>query len=69
MSYASLRAHCRVSGRGVISGEFDLLGVRRVLLVVSKMYVYYRVNADADRIDVLAVWSTSFGDPPPLDGG
>lgn len=46
--------------------DIDLAGVRRVILVDTQHYVYYRVNRTAETIEVLAVWSTKFGEPPSL---
>jgi plasmid stabilization system protein ParE len=51
---------------GAIAEEIELAGIRRVVLVDTQHYVYYRVNESAKRIEVLAVWSTKFGTPPPL---
>lgn len=51
---------------GAIAEETELTGVRRVVLVDTQHYVYYRVNQPAKRIEVLAVWSTKFGAPPSL---
>jgi hypothetical protein len=49
-----------------IAEEIELAGVRRVILVDTQHYVYYRINEAAKRIEILAVWSTKFGAPPPL---
>lgn len=54
---------------GAIAEDVDLTGVRRVVLVDTQHYVYYQINAAARRIEVLAVWSTKFGEPPPLPAG
>lgn len=51
---------------GAVAEEIELAGVRRVVLVDTQHYVYYRVNEAAKRIEILAVWSTKFGAPPPL---
>jgi plasmid stabilization system protein ParE len=51
---------------GAIAGDLELEGVRRVVLVDTQHYVYYRIDHTARRIEVLAVWSTKFGEPPPL---
>ncbi|MBV9071265.1 MAG: type II toxin-antitoxin system RelE/ParE family toxin [Acidobacteria bacterium] len=51
---------------GAITEDLELRGVRRVVLVDTQHYVYYRVNDAAKRIEVLAVWSTKLGAPPPL---
>jgi plasmid stabilization system protein ParE len=49
---------------GALAEDVDLPGVRRLLLVGTQHYVYYRVNEVAQRIEVLAVWSTSRGESP-----
>lgn len=46
--------------------DTDLADVRRILLAGTQHYVYYRMNAVAKRIEVLAVWSTRRGEAPPL---
>ena len=51
---------------GAMVEDAELAGVRRVLLVATQHYVYYRVNRTAKRVEVLAVWSTRFGESPPL---
>jgi len=51
---------------GAVAEDVELAGVRRVVLVDTQHYVYYRVNRTAKRIEVLAVWSTKFGEPPPI---
>ncbi len=54
---------------GAIAEEIELAGVRRVVLVDTQHYVYYRVNDAAKRIEILAVWSTKFEASPPLRTG
>ena len=51
---------------GMITDDVDLAGVRRLVLVRTQHYVYYRVHSVAKRIEVLAVWSTRFGAPPSI---
>lgn len=51
---------------GAVAEDVELPGVRRVLLIDTKHYVYYRVNHSASRIEVLAVWSTHHAEPPPI---
>ena len=51
---------------GAVAEDGELAGVRRVVLVGTQHYVYYRVDRGAKRIEVLAVWSTKFGEPPPI---
>jgi plasmid stabilization system protein ParE len=50
---------------GVVAADVELHEIRRVLLATTQHFVYYRVNAAAQRIEVVAVWSTSRG-PVPL---
>ena len=54
---------------GPTTDDVDLPGLRRVLLVGTQHYIYYRVNAAERRIEILAIWSTSHGEPPPIDAG
>jgi plasmid stabilization system protein ParE len=51
---------------GALAEETELQGIRRVLLAATQHYLYYRVNEPAQRIEVLAIWSTSRGEAPPL---
>jgi len=51
---------------GALADDFELDGVRRIVLVGTQHYVYYRVNEVAKQIEVLAVWSTKFGEPPSI---
>ena len=51
---------------GAVAEDVDLADVRRVVLVDTQHYLYYRVNRAAEQIEVLAVWSTKFGKPPSL---
>lgn len=51
---------------GAVAEDPDLAGVRRVVLVDTQHYVYYRVNPSAERIEILAVWSTKFAEPPAI---
>jgi plasmid stabilization system protein ParE len=46
--------------------DVELPDVRRVLLAGTKHYLYYRANVQQQRIEVLALWSTHRGGPPPL---
>lgn len=50
----------------VAADDAELVDVRRVLLAGTQHYVYYRVNAAARRVEVLAVWSTRRGRSPQL---
>jgi len=54
------------SEASVVAEDVDLAGVRRVLLVETQHYVYYRIDRQAKRIEVLAVWSTAHEEPPPV---
>jgi plasmid stabilization system protein ParE len=49
---------------GPVAEDVELPGVRRVLLALTQHYLYYRVSTEANRIEVLAVWSTHRGKPP-----
>ena len=51
---------------GAFAEDIELPAVRRVLLVTTQHFLYYRLNEMAERIEVLAVWSTSRGDLPPI---
>jgi len=51
---------------GAAAEDVDLPGVRRVLLGGTQHYLYYRVDDVKQRIEVLALWSTSRGEGPPL---
>lgn len=46
--------------------DVDLLDVRRILMAGTQHYLYYRPNYEANRIEVLGVWSTSRGEAPRL---
>jgi plasmid stabilization system protein ParE len=52
---------------GAVAKDVALREVRRVLMLTTQYYIYYRVNVPAKRIDVLSVWSTHRGEPPPID--
>jgi plasmid stabilization system protein ParE len=49
---------------GAEAEDTDMAGVRRVVTVATQHYVYYRIDYIQRRIQVLAVWSTSRGEPP-----
>lgn len=51
---------------GGLAEDIELAGVRRVLLVDTQHYVYYRMNKAERRIEVLAVWGARRGEPPPI---
>lgn len=51
---------------GAVAQDVALTGVRRVVLVDTQHHLYYRIDRAAKRIEVLAVWSTKFGEPPPI---
>jgi plasmid stabilization system protein ParE len=51
---------------GTVAEDIELAGVRRVVLVDTQHYVYYRVDRRGERIEVLAVWSTKFGVGPSI---
>jgi plasmid stabilization system protein ParE len=52
---------------GALAEDVELPGVRRILLVSTHHYLYYRPNKSSQRIEVLAIWSTSRGEPPPIN--
>jgi plasmid stabilization system protein ParE len=45
-------------GLGALARDTRLAGVRRALLPRSRYHVYYRVDAGASRLEVLALWHT-----------
>ena len=49
---------------GPLAEDVELRGVRRILLALTQHYLYYRVGIEANRIEVLALWSTHRGTPP-----
>jgi plasmid stabilization system protein ParE len=51
---------------GTVAEDLELADVRRVVLVDTQHYVYYRVNRPAKRIEILAVWSTKFAEAPSI---
>jgi plasmid stabilization system protein ParE len=51
---------------GARAEDIELSGVRRVLMFGTQHYLYYRVDEASARIEVLSVWNTSRGEPPPL---
>lgn len=53
---------------GAVADDVDLVGLRRVLLAGTQHYVFYRVDASARRVEIIAVWSTSRGESPSIPG-
>ena len=51
---------------GALAEDIEVPDVRRILLVGTHHYLYYRPNKSSQRIEVLAIWSTSRGEPPPI---
>jgi plasmid stabilization system protein ParE len=51
---------------GARARNISLAGVRRLHLTRVRYYLYYRVAADPERIEVLAFWHESRGSGPPL---
>ena len=49
---------------GPLARDVELPGVRRVVVERIRYYIYYRFNDTT--VDILAVWHTSRGTPPPL---
>ncbi len=54
------------SGRLCADMGADFATVRRVLMLKVHHYIFYVYDADAARVDVVAVWSNFRGGPPPL---
>ena len=46
--------------------DVEIEDVRRIHLSRIRHYLYYRVLESSSIIEVLAVWSDSRGEPPPL---
>lgn len=53
-------------GLGSMARDPDLAGVRRLHLARVRYDIYYRVNQDLERVEVLAFWHASRGSGPPL---
>jgi plasmid stabilization system protein ParE len=53
-------------GLGSTARDPDLAGVRRLHLARVRYDIYYRVNQDLERVEVLAFWHASRGSGPPL---
>jgi len=51
---------------GARARNVSLAGVRRLHLARVRYYVYYRVVADPERVQLLAFWHTGRGSGPPL---
>jgi plasmid stabilization system protein ParE len=51
---------------GARARNTSLAGVRRLHLARVRYYVYYRVVADPERIEILAFWHQSRGSGPSL---
>ncbi|HKR65074.1 MAG TPA: type II toxin-antitoxin system RelE/ParE family toxin [Thermoanaerobaculia bacterium] len=51
---------------GAPAEDVDLAGVRRIILAGTQHFVYYRVNPAAQLVEILAMWSTRRGEPPPM---
>jgi hypothetical protein len=47
-----------------LTDEVSAAGIRRLLLVSTQHYLYYRVIDAQQLIEVLGIWSTRRGDPP-----
>jgi plasmid stabilization system protein ParE len=45
----------------------ELPGVRRIHLGRVRYHVYYRVDLERHVVDILAVWHSSRGAPPPVE--
>ena len=46
--------------------DVDLPGVRRIHMKRIWHYLYYRVLENPQRLELLSVWSSHRGEPPPL---
>ena len=46
--------------------DVELQGVRRVHMKRIRHFVYYRVLEHPKRLELLAVWSSHRGEPPPI---
>jgi plasmid stabilization system protein ParE len=53
-------------GVGSTARDADLAGVRRLHLARVRYDIYYRVNEDLERVEVLAFWHASRGRQPVL---
>lgn len=53
-------------GAGGRASDVDLPGVRRISLPKIKYQFYYRVLADPERLQVVALWHSRRGKPPRL---
>jgi plasmid stabilization system protein ParE len=51
---------------GARATDVELPNVRRIHLSRVRHYLYYRTHEVPQRIEVLAVWSDSRGDGPPI---
>ena len=49
---------------GALTDEVPGAGIRRLLLLSTQHYLYYRVIEAEQLIEVLGIWSTRRGDPP-----
>jgi plasmid stabilization system protein ParE len=52
---------------GALTDEVPAAGIRRLLLVSTQHYLYYRVIEGQQHIEVLGIWSTSRGESPRFD--
>jgi plasmid stabilization system protein ParE len=63
------RAFVLIAGQpriGSSAKDVRLPGVQRILLPTIKYYLYYRVLAEPDRIEVVALWHRRRGSGPPI---
>jgi plasmid stabilization system protein ParE len=54
-------------GIGARAMNVRLAGVRRIHLARIRYHLYYRVAGVPEVIEVLALWHTSRGSPPPIE--
>lgn len=52
------------SGEPVLHSEH--VGIRRLLMGRVRYYLYYRLDQEAERVEILALWHTSRDGEPPI---
>ncbi len=62
-AFQLIAAHPGIGARAAI---VRLAGVRRIHLARIRYHLYYRVTGAPEVIEVLALWHTSRGSPPPI---
>lgn len=51
---------------GPPAADVRLVGFRRLSLLETRYFLYYRVNEAKDRVEILRVWHMSRRRPPPI---